>query len=302
MFVLHHYDFSPFSEKVRLAFGIKGAAWQSVQTPMQLPKPMLLPLTAGYRRAPVLQIGADVYCDTVLILREIERRQPAPTLYPQGAGLCDAVAAWWEATTFLTAARIATSLMGDQIPAGFIEERKVLMGTDFSKDASVAARPANLQRMSAAMTGLADMLAGKRFLGGDAASAADLACYHTLWFLRQNGGPAAEAMVLLAPLLPWMERVAALGHGDRSELSEADALALARRSEPEVPRIAAGGDPTGLRPGQPVAVRMDDMQDVPICGRLVAADATEIILRHEAPEVGTVHVHLPRAGYTAEEA
>ena len=71
--ILHHYDFSPYSEKIRLAFGYKDLDWNSVQTPIQAPKPDLVPLTAGYRRAPVLQIGADVYCDTLLILREIDR-------------------------------------------------------------------------------------------------------------------------------------------------------------------------------------------------------------------------------------
>jgi glutathione S-transferase len=35
-----------------------------------------MPLTGGYRKTPVLQIDADIYCDTQLILREIERRAP----------------------------------------------------------------------------------------------------------------------------------------------------------------------------------------------------------------------------------
>jgi glutathione S-transferase len=31
--ILHHYPTSPFSEKVRVAFGIKGLAWKSVMIP-----------------------------------------------------------------------------------------------------------------------------------------------------------------------------------------------------------------------------------------------------------------------------
>ena len=86
--ILHHYDEAPFAEKVRLVFGIKGLAWRSVIQPSALPKPDLLPLTGGYRRTPVLQIGADVYCDSQLIVRELERRFPTPTLFPTGdAGL-----------------------------------------------------------------------------------------------------------------------------------------------------------------------------------------------------------------------
>ena len=63
--ILHHYDFSNFSEKVRLVFALKEIDWVSVIIPSYLPKPDYLPLTGGYRRAPALQIGSDVYCDLV---------------------------------------------------------------------------------------------------------------------------------------------------------------------------------------------------------------------------------------------
>ena len=69
--LLHHYDASPFSEKVRKVFAHKHLPWHSVEQPNMMPKPDLVPLTGGYRRIPVLQIGADVYCDTQLIVRVI---------------------------------------------------------------------------------------------------------------------------------------------------------------------------------------------------------------------------------------
>ena len=74
--ILHHYDFSNFAEKARLMLGFKGLAWRSVEQPPILPKPNLAPLTGGYRRIPVLQAGADLWCDTRLIARELERRVP----------------------------------------------------------------------------------------------------------------------------------------------------------------------------------------------------------------------------------
>ncbi len=48
-----------------------------------MPKPKLVPLTGGYRRIPVLQIGADVWCDTGIIVRKIEELNPEPTIYPE---------------------------------------------------------------------------------------------------------------------------------------------------------------------------------------------------------------------------
>jgi len=71
--ILHHYPQSPFAEKARLMLGLKGLSWHSVLIPPVMPKPDLIALTGGYRRTPVLQVGADIYCDTALIARRLER-------------------------------------------------------------------------------------------------------------------------------------------------------------------------------------------------------------------------------------
>src|SRR5258708_13282928 len=76
--ILHHSDAAPFSEKVRVMLGVKGLPWRSVIQPVIMPKPELVPLTGGYRRIPVLQIGADGYSDTQVILAELEARQARP--------------------------------------------------------------------------------------------------------------------------------------------------------------------------------------------------------------------------------
>ena len=68
---LHHYPASLFSEKIRLLLGYLGAAWHSVEIPSIMPRPLLMPLSGGYRRIPVAQIGADVYCDTKIIARAL---------------------------------------------------------------------------------------------------------------------------------------------------------------------------------------------------------------------------------------
>jgi glutathione S-transferase len=302
--ILHQYDFSPFSEKVRLAFGLKGMEWHAVDVPVAMPKPDLMPLTNGYRRAPVMQVGADIYCDTLLILHEIERLQPEPSLYPDGQeGLAHALSWWAETTTFVPAAALATSVIGDKLPAEFIEERKAFMNHDFSKDASLRDRPLNVQRLHAHLTWLAMMLRdGRDFLLGRAPSAADLSAYHTIWFARKNGGPEAEAALPLAPLLGWMDRVAKLGHGARRDMSASDALDIARASEPRDTGLPADDDPSGLRAGQDVVVRADDRGRDPIRGALVAADAQEVVVMHRNDRVGVVHIHFPRAGFDVQPA
>ena len=67
--ILHHFDPSPFSEKIRVIFGFKRIAWKSCQISRIMPRPDLMPLTGGYRRTPVMQIGADIFCDTQIIIQ-----------------------------------------------------------------------------------------------------------------------------------------------------------------------------------------------------------------------------------------
>src|SRR6202162_6117319 len=117
--ILHHYDTSPYSEKVRTGFGLKGLAWASVELPVIMPKPNLTALAGGYRKTPILQIGADIYCDSQLIMRELERRYPTPSFYPAGHGAADALAWWAEKTMFLPAVSIVFAKGPDALPEGF---------------------------------------------------------------------------------------------------------------------------------------------------------------------------------------
>jgi len=82
--ILHHYPTSPFAEKARLMLGFKQLSWRSVMIPPVMPKPDLTALTGGYRRTPVLQVGADIYCDTALIARRLEAEKATPALFPEG--------------------------------------------------------------------------------------------------------------------------------------------------------------------------------------------------------------------------
>ena len=102
--ILHHYPTSPFSEKVRLVLGLKRHAWRSVIVPTIMPKPDVVALTGGYRRTPFMQIGADVYCDSALMCRVIDRIGPEPPLYPaESAGMAEIVAQWADTSLFWTA-------------------------------------------------------------------------------------------------------------------------------------------------------------------------------------------------------
>jgi glutathione S-transferase len=301
--ILHHYDISPYSEKVRLGLGLKGLAWASVELPVIMPKPNLTALTGGYRKTPVLQIGADIYCDSQLIMRELERRYPTPSFYPAGRGAADALAWWAEKTTFSPVAGIMFAKKPEALPAGFLEDRAKFSGRNIDPAAMKAAVPNLLDQLRAHFDWLDQALAdGRSFLQGPAAGLADLAAYHPVWFLAQNFGSAAPPLDGFPRIVTWAERVASIGHGKRSQMSAQQALDVARSATSIAMPTVDPQDPTGRKPGQTVAVAPDDTGRDPVVGELVASGVHEIVIRRRDRGIGEVCVHFPRAGFVVAPA
>lgn len=300
--ILHHYPISAFSERVRLAFGLKGLSYRSVTIPAAMPKPDLLPLTGGYRRTPVMQIGADIYCDTALILRKIEALHPQPSLYPGGSeGLVSALTWWADKTLFWPALGVVAATIGHRIPADFVAERKAF-GFPLAPEDVRPVLHRHLQQGTAHFDWLAAMLAdGRAFLLGDAASAADFAAYSPLWLLKSQGGPEAEAKLPLASLADWHDRVVAIGHGQPIGMDAAEALEVAAAAEPDTV-ASVDADPSGLKPDMEVIVTPDDTGRDPVRGRLLSAGAQELVIRSAHPRVGEINLHFPRAGFDVVRA
>ena len=300
--ILHHYAFSTFSEKVRIALGLKGLAYRSVDIPGLPPRPLLAPLTGGYRRVPVLQIGADIWCDTHIILPALERLFPSPTFYPAGCeGIARGLSFAWDRTLWIPTIGVLTHFIGEHIPADFIKDRKEgYLGIDISKAAMAPELPLYRQRLIAQYAWLKTALSdGRKFVFGDAPSALDLTCYQTLYLLRKNCPPEVDAMLGIdGPLPAWYQRIGALGHGTPTAMSPEEAFAAASDAQPvAVTHLLPDGDPGGLRAGCLVTVTPDDNARVPVSGTLVAASDSEIIIHRRDPQAGDLHIHFPRLGF-----
>ena len=295
--ILHHYEASPFSEKVRLMLGIKSLSWRSVITPNMMPKPDLVPLTGGYRRAPVMQIGADVFCDSQVMLAELEQRWPSA-----GAkgGMPWAVNLWADRLFFQATVPIIFGELGDKVPRAFIEDREKLSGRPFDVAAMKAASaPMKGQwRGHAAWIESALKDSGGPFLRGDAPGLADAAAYMNVWFLA-GAVPriAAELMTGMDAVAAWRDRLAAIGHGERTEMTGAEALEIARAATPATRFDHDAHDPLGRALGTAVVVAADDYGRDPVAGTLVAATPERVVIAREDPELGAINVHFPRVGY-----
>ncbi|MDP1632665.1 MAG: glutathione S-transferase [Caulobacter sp.] len=296
--ILHHFATSPFSEKVRLMFGLKALTWSSVEIPNMMPKPDYTPLTGGYRRTPALQIGADVYCDTQVILAEIEARWPAPPAVR--GGLDWAVNLWADRPFFSATVPIIFGTLGDSVPEAFLKDREILSGRPFDVKAMKAAIAPMKGQWRSQAGWIEDQLAGSGgdWLGGAAPGLADIAAYMNVWFLGGALPGAVETLTAgFTHFGDWARRVAAIGHGVREEMDSKAALALAKASQPAPAPAHDPGDPLGLKPGAAVVVMADDYGRDPVSGVLIAANRERVVLSRQTPETGTVHVHFPRAGY-----
>jgi len=302
--ILHHYPISPFSEKVRAIFGYKRMAWRSVTIPIVMPKPDLVALTGGYRKTPVLQIGADIYCDTKLIARVLDRVQPEPPLVPHGTeAACEMIDQWTEQTLFLLVAPLAFQpaglphLFGGEAPdmaARFQQDRQGLFTGGKGRRPSIAATRSELPGILAALDA---QLASKAFLLGDRPTLADFAVYHPLWAVLSNPGIAA-GLDPYTKLRAWAGRIAALGQGRPAPMGSDEALAVARAHPPDTACGAADWpDPAGLKPGDPVVVSAADYGADPVEGKLLMSARNEVALLRKDPRAGEVVVHFPRAGF-----
>lgn len=305
--ILHHYPTSPFAEKIRLIFGYKQLAWKSVFIPMIMPKPDLTALTGGYRKTPVLQVGADIYCDTALICDVLEHIGPKPTIYPDAVkGAARIVAQWADSALFTAAmaynfqpagvAQVFAGAPAESVQA-FVADRGAMRGgaARMSSADAAATYKSYLRR-------LANMLHGQDFLFGAQPCVADFAAYHPLWFTQERTPALAGILDATPEVKSWMARMQAIGHGTPDKFSAEQALQVAQTSTPASLQGEVFQDEHGIALGSAVVIAADHFGLEPTEGELVAATRTRYTLKRSDERAGTVHVHFPRVGFTLKKA
>ena len=304
--ILHHYDGSPFSEKVRLMLGFKGLAWRSVKVPVILPKPDVVALTGGYRKTPFLQVGADVYCDTALIARLLENRAPTPRLFPPHLPLAPQFAQWADSTMFWTAAPYTLQPAGaahrfagapPEVVKAFVADRAAM--TTGMTSQTVADATVNLRAQLAALE--AQLVGGGPYLFGDV-SIADFSVAHCVWFIASGGPVVGEILSSYPALQRWFAGMQAFGHGQPEKLGSAEAIAIAAAASAAgryAPWAVQAG--LGFEAGEAVTVAAIDYARDAVAGTLVGLNAQEVVIRRMDERAGTVHVHFPRHGFQVKK-
>lgn len=296
--ILYNYDLSPFSEKMRLMLGYCGLPWHSVIVAPMPPRPELDILTGGYRKIPVGQIDADVFCDTKSIASEIARLSGKPELAVENcAEDVQAFVHKNDGEVFL--ACVIAGGMG--LLSMLIRRTSLLTTLRFLKDRLGIAMKAKIkpvtgkQALDIVQTHILDMenLLSGDFLFGDSPCIADFSAYMFIWFGCESIG---KPWLKEAPAVrQWYERMKAFGHGAPERISADRAHDLARNAEPRAL------SPDAKLVQRPASIAPADYARDPVAGTLVGETAHAWILRRELPAIGSVHVHFPKRGYELSE-
>jgi glutathione S-transferase len=296
--ILYHYLASPYSEKLRLALGVTGIQWGSVIVPAQPPRPSLDIFLSGYRRIPVLQIGAHFYCDSALAFDALagvsDRLKPAGPLSKADELLRRhaedriffAVIA---AASPISVLRLLAQDLGLFGLFRFLKDRSGMMKGSTVEKLSQRAAARLVEDFVMQLNGL---LKQDQFLGGAHAGYLDLCCYHPLWMASVIN---RETLSALPPMVQaWMRRIAALGHGRSVLVSERQIYdrVTGDRFQDFVGELSGAFARDSL-----VSVRPTDYARDSTEGHLVFMDEHQCVIKRNLPSGDAVFLHFPISGF-----
>jgi glutathione S-transferase len=308
-FILHHYDNSPFAEKIRTLLGHKNANYKVVKIPVIMPKPDLIALTGGYRKTPVLQHKNHIYCDTRLMARVIDEQFTADSIFPSELSMtANTVAQWADQHLFRVAVGLVFSPAGfevfcQRVPEKFVEafvnDRAKMnegsVGLSMEANTALELIPIYLQQMEQQLKN-----AGP-YICGDQISIADFSIYHCLWFINNNPGVSA-LLQGYEKLNLWFETMKAIGHGSQTRIDATAAIDIANLASKAVFSNDDFLVINNFKFGDRVEIVPTDYGITPVTGELIVSRTDEIAIKRIDEKAGEVYVHFPRFGYKISAA
>jgi len=303
--ILHHYSGSPYAEKIRLLLGYKKLPWRSLVIPEVPPRPSLQPIFGAFRRTPVLQLGADFFCDTRLITEVIERLAPnKPLSSKSNRILSTLICGWVEPRAFVMTGpvRFQSTADVDGVFDGavsvttFATDRTPFMSPAIQAERFAAMRPSSEDHLRAYLTAIEELLVDREYVGGERPCFADFSVYHLVWWLR---APPTRTELLqdLPHVRAWADRMAAIGHGSPQPIDAAEGLAVVHRAQANAAWQSPWKKQPDDRVGRQVAIVPDDYGRNAMSGTMIDSTEQHVTLQYPVDSLGVVRVHFPRLGY-----
>lgn len=298
--ILHNYAMSPFSEKIRAMLGYSQLEWVSALTTDTPPRPVIEALAGGYRKIPVAQIGADIFCDSRTIASEIAARSNLPLLALEN---CDPAIQDYANHVDLEIF-FACLLSSGSLALG----KKVLKSMSLGELGRFVLDRANIGRTASPAMPKMGLLKAKRllrnhlenvegrltsdYLFGEQANHADFSTYHSLWFARD----LAESSIFKAfpQINAWMDRIQAFDNRCINEINPQECLEIAKQA---TPRALPESFKADKDVGKHVSIAPADYGRLPTSGLLLGSNDHQWVIAREDSALGLLHVHFPKAGY-----
>lgn len=281
--------------------GFKKLEWKSVEQNRLPDRPELFAMTGGYRRIPVLQIGADIYCDTQCIFRELETRFPNPSFHSNGnEGVSFGLSRWIDGPFFELGVRVAFAPVAENLPPELVADRtRLYFGPDGDMAKEAKDIPHTLSQLRPQLGWLNQQITSQGpYLHGSKASMSDLLAWYIVWFIKGRFADAEQLFAEFDALLQWIPLMESMGHGTYTDITPADALAVANASTPNTEQVSDAADPQGLKPGMTVSVApLTNSGEHGVSGKLCSVGSDRLSLHRNDELCGDVVVHFPRVGY-----
>ena len=335
--VFYHYDFSPYSHKIKWYLDLRGIPYAQCMQPLIPPRPDITDrLGVQYRRIPILLNNSDLILDTRLILQKLEELFPASASHRSLCAVTDPSASS-EAKIierlidrYVTDAGIfgrAAQCMPPELPAlkdpRFLKDRSEFMGRSWTPEAQNRGRPEGLVHLRDMFDLLeTTILSDSRswLLGNQEQEGPRLADIEAAWvmdFALSLPGAVPEGLIskeLFPRVFAWIERFRAAAKRAGEVMKEQhkiftiggdQALQMTERSRPiddKRSREIDPHDPTGLKHADEVELHPTDtgfLQKTQ--GRLIKLTAKEVVISKKAANGREIWIHAPRWGFRVQK-
>lgn len=299
--ILHQIKRSAYSEKIRLMLDMSGLDWLRVDAPAHTNKREVQRiLVDGYsRRLPLLQVGADLYCDTDVITHQLSLMSDIQSFSKENLGNNQSLAIELEKDVFRV-------FLGSIPPAQLLKAYfKDYTFKDFSgfligrvqsfKGVDLPTMPYKvaLEKKEVYLKKFDEMLKNQMFLLDDNQPCiVDYSLYHHVWYQEINNN--IHTIEPYKNIMRWFALMKSKRRALAKEVSGQEALLIAKESQPQaIPHRML----ESKRLGQVVTLRPNDyagQATLPVTGIVVGEDDHKIILKRESKETGIIHVHFPK--------
>lgn len=309
--ILHRAFGSVYAQKTMCVLGYAGANWHSVMTSEGLPRPVLETLVGSFaRRPPVLQIGADLYCDTDMIMMALSKQLNQPDLNRLTLSECEnqQILAF-DSELFYA---VQGSISKRQFATRFFRKFGVKKAFTFFKDRLTMRNSKQAQQL---ITGKSQeqwkaivekhfaqmqrQLENVPFLSGkNTPNAVDFSAFTQVFYMDfLNDLIDAKNY---SEVGAWYQRMTAFGLGNFSEITAEKSIEIAKNTEPTpIPETLQTSDRLGEEIEVPYNDSLGKLIVEPLKAILVGEDDFQYIIERKNEAIGKVHIHIPKQCYGA---